>query len=354
MKLKNILVEVVDKNSDFMKIMDILKGRIDPKDVDFNEDWISKVDKDYIYFDFHDVDEFYDIMTPFDDDERNDIEWLRGDPSRYYEFDSYMIDEDWSEGYVYNSMSEENEKLFKKLVTLLKPEWKTLNFSNDWDKVRDFIDATLPDLKEKILDYYWQGRDGAFERGNERMAEEYTENILKTLGIEFNRSWYYGTNDFKSVKMPLSNLMIMYATVGTPNDSIEKILDTYSNKKVMNFLGSPRDSVYEYEDTEWFGEYFNENITSLLEETFEEMEEEFIPDYDKIYDYVQKKYGFNKVMAIPSSLNKEHRIYLKTLTPEGKIDFTIYGEDGRKKEGVAKVSTIETLFNNYQLFDIFD
>ena len=134
MKLKNILVEVVDEDSDFMKIMGILKGRINPTDVSFSESWIDGIDKDYIYFEFKDTDEFYDIMTPYDEEDRNDVEWLRGNPMGYYEFDWYYVEEDWNEGHVDAYMSDENLETFKKIITYLKPELRNLSFEDNWDE----------------------------------------------------------------------------------------------------------------------------------------------------------------------------------------------------------------------------
>lgn len=354
MKLKNILVEVVDEDSDFMKIMGTLKGRINPTDVSFSESWIDGIDKDYIYFEFKDTDEFYDIMTPYDEEDRTDIEWLRGDPSGYYEFDWYYVEEDWNEGHVAAYISDENLETFKKIIFYLKPELRKLSFEDNWDEVRKIVDNNLPKLKDKILNAYWEGRDVGFSNGAEKLSEDITNDILKILGIQFDSSWRYGTNNFEYIKMPLSNLMKMYATVGRPTDSIKTIIELYAEKKDIYFPSYPRDQIYEYEDYKSAKEYFNREIQLPLEYALDEILEEYIPEWNEIYDYVEKKYGFNQILTIPSSPNKENKIILNGLTPEGKLNFTLYGKDERKKEGVAKVSTIDTLFNNYQLFDLFD
>ena len=82
-RLGKILVENVSSDSDFMKLLAISKGKLNPKDVDFDMEDLYKVDKDYVYFWF---DEEEDLLTKFfdyDEYEAKDILWMYYRPGDY-------------------------------------------------------------------------------------------------------------------------------------------------------------------------------------------------------------------------------------------------------------------------------
>ena len=81
--------------------------------------------------------------------------------------------------------------------------------------------------------------------------------------------------------------------------------------------------------------------------------------YREIYNFIENKYGWNKTVSVePLSKNKSKDTVIEffKINPEtNKIDFQLkkLGNYGIKK-GSAKLSTIQKLMTNYQLFDPFD
>jgi Fe-S cluster assembly iron-binding protein IscA len=84
-----------------------------------------------------------------------------------------------------------------------------------------------------------------------------------------------------------------------------------------------------------------------------------IEEYKRIFDLVDKKFGFDKKIPVePLTSNKgDVTIEITGVSPkDNKIDFQLRRANPqfKIKNGRAKLSTIEKLISNYQLFDPFE
>jgi len=83
-RLGRILVEEVDSKSDFMKILDVNKKRVDPREVEFEDlKGFYEIDDNYLYFWFDDEEDFFNTLTDYTEEDISDIKWLSYRPYDY-------------------------------------------------------------------------------------------------------------------------------------------------------------------------------------------------------------------------------------------------------------------------------
>ena len=355
-RLGKILVENVSSDSDFMKLLAISKGKLNPKDVDFDMEDLYKVDKDYVYFWF---DEEEDLLTKFfdyDEYEAKDILWMYYRPGDYEFLDSYSIEEDWNEGYVYGSLSEDNKKEIKEVLDKIGVK---VNDEISDSEISKILSDLFPDLATNLQENYWNAREGAIINGiEEYMNNEFFQELYGPLKFE---EWGYR---FKQIKIPISQLALMYSMVGSVNDSIEDIIETYIAKKVST-PNNPREDYYSYEDNDYFNETFKRESTWSIErltdslDDFDELSE--LSKIGELYEKIKNKYGFDKpILVYETDTSKTYLTILNLVPEENKVLVQIdrsrrgAGYVSERKKVKIKLSTLESLINNYQLFDVFN
>lgn len=386
-RLRNILVEVAEKDSDFMSILDVVKGRKNPSTVFFDDDWIDKIDKDYIYFHFDNEEDFFNTLygDQYDEYEVVDIKWLYYRPYEYEYTDGYQTDEDWKEGYVLNVLNSDNRKnvidllkainansLNKKLIVKAKENGETdfssrnlvKYFDGYTEEIAIDFEKSFPKFVDKIKDEYFYAREESFGRGMDRyMSNEFLKDLYSPYKLQ-----RWGSNPFESAKMSLSDLMLLYSYAGTVNDSVGDVLKNYMEKRGYKSLpGNPRESMYEHDDYDFLRQKFNSEFEFEIEKIMSDVEgiEDSADKYkelSQIYSDIQNKYGgFNKGIIVYEDDKSKTEMIIKGVDPEDlKIDLTLYkwkkqGNEWREHKNIkVKKSTLDSLINNYQLFDLFD
>ena len=140
--------------------------------------------------------------------------------------------------------------------------------------------------------------------------------------------------------------------------SLKELFEWFAEENLSWSLDEPHNMAYENADEETFDYYFNSDMESALESLLEKIESdetyEDIEEYNKIVKLISNKYGFDKKVDIPTTDGTQ--ITIQKVNPlNNKVEFMLNKKgDWRGKKGIAKLSTIEKMMTNYQLFDPFE
>lgn len=359
MKIKKMLVEMVEPDSDFMRILNIRKGKLDADTVEFDDPYIDSVDKNYVYFNFNTYEDFFEYMTTYDHMDAEDINWAYNS-NQYYEFDWYTVEEDWNEGYILLSLNDDNQNKVEEIIKFISPQ--SLSIEESWEKSKKFseiLKVTFQNEVVKLMDAYQESKQEAMNDGIEKYIKELVDTMFKTMNIipDYN-SWSrsYSPNTFDFFKMPISSLTVMYTRYGDFNAEIKDVIKNHADSHDREFMAPPREDVYNYENMDLFNENFNFYAKRILEEMIEMIEDEeiFSPDYLKILNYIDKKYKFDEPIKVETGKSDDTYVTIKSLEPDGTINIIIKQDYINKRGANVKLSTLNTLLTNYSLFDIFD
>ena len=375
-RLGRILVEEVDSKSDFMKILDVNKKRVDPREVEFEDlKGFYEIDDKYLYFWFDDEEDFFNTLTDYTEEDITDIKWLSYRPYDYEWIDSYSAEEDWKEGYVLSSLDEYNAKLLLEIYEYLDPyhynkAQSEIKTKGDWqwmvDNQEDFaneIKSYLPDLADKLTQHYWYAKDTAISRGIETyMDGEFIEELYKPLKLEYTKG--LGSR-FEKVKIPLSEIMLMYSRVGSANTPLDQLIYEYVNSRYASYPNNPREYYYDFEDGEYLKEEFNKESLWTIEKELDKIKEDYengdLEKFRELYQMIEKNYKFDqyipvdkeKGIAIKIKLIDRDTLKIKVELSKFRNIETFGGLENRKVVDI-KPTTLHSLINNHQLFDVFE
>lgn len=364
-RLGKILVEQANEDSDFMKLLALSKGRLSDNEVEFDADYIYGVKDGYLLFWFDEEEEFLEKFGGYDEYEAKDIVWMYYRPQDYEFLDYYSASEDWDEGYVWYSLSSDSKKEVKKLFNLIDMDIDIESNSDENTKeISSQIASVFPKLANTLTDRYYYAKEGAISNGIEKyMNGEFLEDLYRPLKLE---SW---GDTFKKLKMPLSQLMLIYSFSGSLNDSIDDVLDRYMVTRGSKMLpGNPREDYYSYEDGEYFTSEFEKDSSWDIEKTISDLEddEETLENYKKygeLIKFVNKLIGINKEKVLGKNPDGTYTtLTVKSIESDtGKLNVEFNKKENPNtwasmdfKKGKIKQSTLGNLINNHQLFDIFD
>ena len=277
-RLGKILVEQANEDSDFMKLLALSKGRLSDNEVEFDADYIYGVKDGYLLFWFDEEEDFLEKFGDFEEYDAKDILWMYYDPHNYEFTDYYSAEEDWKEGYVWYSLSSESKKEIKKLFNLIDMDVDVESGSDEAAReISSQISNVFPALAETLTDRYYYAKEGAISNGIENyMRGEFIQDMYTPLKLE---SW---GDSFKKLKMPLSQLMLIYSFSGSLNDSIDDVLERYMSTRGYKMLpGNPREDYYSYEDGEYFNNEFHKESSWDIEKTISDLED----DEEKLENY---------------------------------------------------------------------
>lgn len=364
MKFKNIILEE-DENqavNDFLTLMKIKLKKISPYDVSFPDKRIADVNRDTVTFSF---DSFTDFLKEFVENDEGTLDswvWAWNQPYSYDWYDCYNTKEDWDNGYIfpYAFTPEQIEKT-KEIISYLNPglvsdfedNRKNTALSNTWDNIIEELNK-IDGFADKIQDAYCEAEDHAISA---RM-EEYTNKKFKALkdAMSLNSKWDSWRGS-ETLSIPIDDIIAMYSRRGETNLSIFDIVKKNLERTgEFEFLDSePMETAWNIgRDEEEFRGIFDRYVDSLLDDVLESIKtgEYNLDDIKKSYSYIQKKGGMNTAIKIP---NSDVHLKFDKINPDGTIDYTVVeNKTYRRKKANGDVETIDRLFNNYSLFDIFD
>ena len=188
------------------------------------------------------------------------------------------------------------------------------------------------------------------------ISEEACE-VYSPIGMEKNGDC------FSSYRIPIDNLIEFYEDdlESFSGLTLDQLLKTVVIPGRVSFdIREPREMAYEVRDDETFEYHFNSDMDSALDTLLEKLEDsdEYsdLEEYKRIYTFISNKYEFDERIPVETA-GGNVEIRFKSVDPtDNKIVFelTRRGDNYGFKKGKAKLSTIQQLMSNYQLFDPFE
>ena len=388
--------KMIKGDDDYTILKKIAEGKLTPSTQKLTAPYFKKMDKEDVYLSFDDVKEYLSLFSQtLEDYEIESYAYAVDSPYGYesYYYDPYNFMDDLKEGYpLYDfnaghlkklkevleiagsdlvksfkttpNVSKEKLIRFKELGHDLKDYYELYDLSifdkdGSLEKMGEFIGSFDAKFLDTFDDTYGYAKNQAMEVGVQKALKEELCEIYKPIGIELESACFY------KYYISISKLISMYEENLEYNKNLslnEMLIDYVQNNLTIN-VEEPHNLAYENIDQETFAYYFNDNMDSAFDNLLERLQDSDsyidLKVYREIYNFIENKYGWNKTVSVePLSKNKSKDTVIEffKINPEtNKIDFQLkkLGNYGIKK-GSAKLSTIQKLMTNYQLFDPFD
>ena len=215
------------------------------------------------------------------------------------------------------------------------------------------------DFYESFDDAYGNAQDESMKIGVQKALTDELCNLYEPEGFKLEDTCFY------EYSVSIDDLIKMYDSniEYSKSLSLKEMLEWYMDENISMNVEEPHNMAYEHVDEETFKYYFDSPMDSALDKLLEKIEESDdyvdIEEYKRIFNVIEKKFGFNEKIEVETlnGPNGDVTIEIKGIKPEdNKIDFELRRNNPqwKIKKGRAKLSTIEKLISNYQLFDPFE
>ena len=371
-KIKSLL----KGNNHYDTLNKIMNGEVDPQRGKIRSEILQKIEKngdnDYtLILNFKGPEDFLDLFEgEVDEDDLKYVEYAIDQPYGYDAnyYDPYNFDEDLSEGYYLYYLANSELETLKEILQIFDPEVAKLikgskngyQIDNDDYKtigkyMSENFDSTFI---YEISDAYSFAKNKSIEA---ELQKEFTEglcNIYESMGFE-----KLDEECFFKYSVSLREIMNLYESNEYYRElNLKGMLKDYVSTYISFPFDNPYEYVYQVEDDEVFTEEFNPPTEIAFERYYDKLKEsEFfldVDEYQRLNDILKKEFrvGFN----IPVPSQEGVNINIRGVNPEtNKIDFTLKRFNGETdsfetKKGRAKLSSLRSLMDNYQLFDPFE
>lgn len=372
--IKDKIKGLIQGQNHYELLSKLNNGEIEPSRVKVQSEIFDKLRKS---------DDGYEVVLNFDGPEKflslfneeieeSDISFIANaiDPPYGYEanyYDAYNFDEDLSEGYYLYNLNDEHLEILKDIIQVYNPEVASLikkgedGFDidrDDYSTIGKFITDNLESSLIEDLGYeYSIARNESIEVGLKKRFQNELCNILSEIGIEKEGECFY------NYSIDLSELVNIYESSEYFKDlDLKSMLEDYVSNNVSFPYSYVYELAYDSEDDETFNENFNDPTESVLSSYYDKLKDsDFFLDIDeylKINKELEKEFKLNQNIPVPSQ--EGTFVNISGVHPEtNKVDFTLKRFNGETdkfetKKVRAKLSTLRSLMNNYQLFDPFE
>ena len=393
--IANILKKLVNGDDDYEKLKKAKEGNRAALKDRLSAEYFDSMDSEYVYFSFDDVEDYLSLYeNEADEYQIKDVAYAVETPYGYdsYYYDAYNFDDDLKEGYPIYRLNSNHLIKLKKILEILGSDLvgclKSVP-SFDVDKLKKFVEkgndkkdyydlfalkiksegnceskigSFLRDIDEKFVEdfsyAYSSAMDEAMKQGVRKAVKDELCNFYSGIGFE-----QIEDGCLSNYKMSIDKLIEFYEDDLESNSGLtidQMIKDILVPNLVSGYLPEPREMAYEHEDEETFDYHFNDDMDRALDNFLERIEdsEEYadLEQYQAFYTYITNKYGFGEWKSIPTSNDGTLIKFVKIDPTDNRIEFELMrrGENYGFKKGKAKLSTIQNMFSNYQLFDLFD
>jgi hypothetical protein len=395
--ISEVLKKILKGNTDYEKLIKVKEGKLKASKQTLTARYFYYMDTEQVYLRFEGAEEFLSIMNEQLEDYElssysNAIELPYGMDNYYY--DRYNFEEDIKEGYPLYSLNSSHLKTLKKILELLGDKFKgsfktSPNVSREklkkfkelgkdlkdyyelydlslvdndnfpLSKMGDFLMNFDNDFYESFDDAYGNAQDESMKIGVQKALTDELCNLYEPEGFKLEDTCFY------EYSVSIDDLIKMYDSniEYSKSLSLKEMLEWYMDENISMNVEEPHNMAYEHVDEETFKYYFDSPMDSALDKLLEKIEESDdyvdIEEYKRIFNVVEKKFGFNEKIEVETlnGPNGDVTIEIKGIKPEdNKIDFELRRNNPqwKLKKGRAKLSTIEKLISNYQLFDPFE
>jgi hypothetical protein len=229
-------------------------------------------------------------------------------------------------------------------------------------QTQEFLVDEFPTLIDSIRDSFTEIQSELAIEGVIKNIYETYCNVLDVLGFKL----YKDDNDYCFFRYYISieDLIALYDYFNfeNPDDYLIDDIIRYSIDSQNINVGFVEDLVYDHLgniDYDKLNERLSEELEIIFEKFMSDLwESDSFEDYDKykeISEYVKSKYGFNKPIKI-KNIDQDIQLIIKNVDPKTNgLQFEIMNKDTDQSKTVkSKLSTFESLLNNYSMFDILD
>jgi hypothetical protein len=364
--------EKVEEKNDFQKILDLNKKRVHPYEVEFvdskGNDYSKFIEitqsgilftfdglKDYLGFFFPDT---YGEETSEGEYDAENYESIYNNNWDYYSDFSDRNYDDWSEGYITESLSQNHLMLVKELAKLISPTTFSLIKKNDktgkYDlksgedviKVTAFLETLQ--LSDRLTEIYTDAQvEAVTDAVKDGISDTYCD-CLKEFGIERYSTKYC----FWKYELDWGSAILLFARFGTENDKLLDLL-FYAIEKSPNIRHLPE--YYELPYNFWDNEKFDSIWVSKVEKLLEDKLEEILYDDDLKNDHYEVLSKVSELGGIGRWLytkDKKYQIQIMYVDDSNKISYRIRKTGGYQfNSGKTDIDTLVNMFYNHFLFD---
>lgn len=393
--ISEVLKKILKGDTDYEKLIKVKESKLKASKQTLTAPYFNYMDTEQVYLKFEDAREFLSILTEqFEDYELdsyvNAIELPYGMDNYYY--DRYTFDDDMAEGYPLYQLKPQHLKKLKEVFELVGVKYKNLfktspNVSREKLKkfkelgkdLKDFYelydlsiidsDGSLgemgrfiktfdSDFYDRFDDAYSTAQDESMKVGVQKAVTDELCNLYESEGFKLDDTCFY------KYSVSIDDLIKMYDSniEYSKSLSLKEMLEWYMDSNIGLNIEEPHNMAYEHADEKVFSHYFDDDVDDALDKLIEKIEDSDdyldIEEYKRIFNVVEKKFGFNEKIEVETLNGPKGNVTIKItgLSPkDNKIDFELRRTNQLKiKKGRAKLSTIEKLISNYQLFDPFE
>ena len=358
-----------EEKSDYQKILEINKKRLSPYDVDFFDsegndyNGIIEVRQDGLHFTFDGLveylqfffKEYYEEGSDGEYDAQNYESMYNGNWGWWSEFSDRSYD-DWREGYVIDYFTYEHLSIVKEISKYLSSEvYNSIELKNgkviskDTDKITNLLE--ILGLEDAITDAYIDASVLAVENEVPEGIEKAYCNCLDEIGIERYSDKYC----FWKYELSWGSAIMLFARFGEPDDLLLDLLFKAVERANVNHLPDYYEMQHQFWDGQAFNEYWNNKVTSILENELENIKdntEQYNLKFFKLIDEIQKLGGIETWIY---SKNKKYSIKINKVDNENlQITYQFRKLDGGYNYKMMKTSFeyLLNLLNTEPLFDL--
>jgi hypothetical protein len=358
-----------EEKSDYQKILEINKKRLSPYDVDFFDskgndyDGIIEVRQDGLHFTFDGLaeylqfffKEYYEEGSDGEYDAQNYESMYNGNWGWWSDFSDRSYD-DWREGYVIDYFTYEQLSIVKEIAKYLSSEvYNSIELKNgkviskDTDKITNLLE--ILGLEDAITDAYIDASILAVENEVPEGIEKSYCNCLDEIGIERYSDKYC----FWKYELSWGSAIMLFARFGEPDDLLLDLLFKAVESANVNHLPEYYEMQHQFWDGQAFNEYWNNKVTSILENELENIKdntEQYNLKFFKLIDEIQKLGGIETWIY---SKNKKYSIKINKVDNENlQITYQFRKLDGGYDYKMMKTSFeyLLNLLNTEPLFDL--
>ena len=319
-----------EEKSDYQKILEINKKKLSHYDVDFFDskgndyDGIIEVRQDGLHFTFDVLveylqfffKEYYEEGSDGEYDAQNYESMYNGNWGWWSEFSDRSYD-DWSEGYVIDYFTYEHLSIVKEIAKYLSSEvYNSIELKNgkviskDTDKITNLLE--ILGLEDAITDAYIDASVLAVENEVPEGIEKAYCNCLDEIGIERYSDKYC----FWKYELSWGSAIMLFARFGEPDDLLLDLLFKAVERANVNHLPEYYEMQHNFWDGQAFNEYWNNKVTSILENELENIKdntEQYNLKFFKLIDEIQKLGGLETWIY---SKNKKYSIKINKVDNE--------------------------------------
>jgi hypothetical protein len=364
--------EKVEEKNDFQKILDLNKKRVHPYEVEFvdskGNDYSKfiEITQSGILFTFDGLKDYLGFFFPNTYGEENSdgeyeagyYESMYNNNWDYYSDFSDRNYDDWSEGYITESLRQNHLMLVKELAKLISPTTFSLIKKNDktgkYDlksgedviKVTAFLETLQ--LSDRLTEIYTEAQvEAVTDAVKDGISDTYCD-CLKEFGIERYSTKYC----FWKYELDWGSAILLFARFGTENDKLLDLL-FYAIEKSPNIRHLPE--YYELQYNFWDNEKFDSIWVSKVEKLLEDKLEEILYDDDLKNDHYEVLSKVSELGGIGRWLytkDKKYQIQIMYVDDSNKISYRIRKTGGYHfNSGKTDIDTLVNMFYNHFLFD---